>query len=618
MTVDIRAIVTCSLGELISASVSDDYIQGSGLIKTKGNCEISGLISPAVGSIVTFTYTKSGIVRNVPRKLRVLSSFADPYRRTTKVELGCKLTYLQDLKDPIKWTALDDPDNAGITEADTDIVTFPISAASVAGQCLSALSISSTGIPLTNRFSIAEFDFGGGYVSTLSDLLVSESYVGYLTFEERLKIISLASPGEAGPVLSDTFLIDLGPIGVGDLAGDAVTVSYSTLKLNSPDNTEVDTDPEPEVDAAGNEIGWAQSTTRNTSEVVISYTTQDGQQKTAVYAASEFTQETSDYREITTRQEDGSTGRANVVRRRTLEIKKTSAAVAGGIVSEYLSNGFGFGNFDTRAFTVDDFQYDGRGRQTFSSSRTTGDAILAAGGLSVPWVVDGLPVAIPGGTVQLERSTVSTSYIGRFKQQVTRRFGPWIRTIAGQQAVAEGRASFLTRAQVEDFIGLAISGSYLIDVTIVNEFDNGSSGQVPAAAEVINDEYGFTVGQVSEIELVTGSPAATRRIEFSMPYAPDDTFFKFGEKYFSRASDAPARANLFGRTQNRLLFGNRNGMNIQTVPEGLPTEPFGAFYLSANGSVTQYRTNGTSWTMDSNGIVASTDALYWGVAGKSA
>jgi hypothetical protein len=59
-------------------------------------------------------------------------------------------------------------------------------------------------------------------------------------------------------------------------------------------------------------------------------------------------------------------------------------------------------------------------------------------------------------------------------------------------------------------------------------------------------------------------------------------------------------------------------MNIQTVPEGLPTEPFGAFYFSANGSVTQYRTNGTSWTMDSNGIVASTDALYWGVAGKSA
>jgi hypothetical protein len=465
-------------------------------------------------------------------------------------------------------------------------------------------------VPLTNKFSIAEFDFGGGYVSTLSDLLVSESYVGYLTFEENLKIINLASLSEAGPVLSDTRLIDLGPIGVGDLAGDAVTVSYSTLKLKSPDDTEVDT--------GDREITWAQSTTTNTTSVVISYTGQEGQQKTAVYSANEFTQETSDYAEIQTEQEDGSVGTTNVVTRRTLKSLKTAAAVAGGIVSEYLSNNLGFGNFVTTEFTADNFQYDSKGRQTFASSRTTGDAILAAGQLSVPWVVDGTRVPIPSGSVQLERSTVSTEYIGRFKQQVTRRFGPWIRTIAGQQAVAEGRASFETAGQVATFINLAISGSYLIDVSIVNEFDNGSSGQVPAAAEILNDEYGFTVGQVSEIELVTGSQAATRRVEFSMPYAPDDTFRKQGEQYFSRASDAPAKANRFGRTQNQLLFGNRNGMNIQTVPEGLPTEPFGAFYFSANGSVTQYRTNGTSWTMDSNGIVASTDALYWGVAGKSA
>jgi hypothetical protein len=610
MTVDIRAIVRCSLGELISASVSDDYIQGSGLIKTKGSCEISGLISPAVGSIVTFTYTKSGIVRNVPRKMRVLSSFADPYRRTTKVELGCKLTYLQDLKDPIKWDALDDPENAGITEADTQIVTFPIFAKSVAEECLSALGITGTTVPLTNKFSIAEFDFGGGYVSTLSDLLVSESYVGHLTFEENLKIINLASLSDAGPVLSDTRLIDLGPIGVGDLAGDAVTVSYSTLKLKSPDDTEVDTEDR--------EITWAQSTTKNLSEVAISYTDQNGVQRVAAYSADEFIQETSNYVQIQALQEDGSTRKVNVVIDRTLDSNKTAAATAGGIVSEYLSNGFTFGNFKTTAFTNESFSYDNRGRQTFSSASTRGDAILAAGGLSVPWVVNGQKVPIPGGTVQLEKVTVSTEYIGRFKQQVTRRFGPWVRTIAGQQAVAEGRESFQTVEAVVQFIKAAISGSYLIDKTIVNDIDNGSSGQVPAAADILNDEYGFTVDQVSEIELVTGSQAATRRIEFSMPYAPDDTFRKQGEQYFSSASDAPAKANRFGRTQNQLLFGNRNGMNIQTVPEGLPTEPFGAFYFSANGSVTQYRTNGTSWTMDSNGIVASTDALYWGVAGRTA
>ena len=99
MAIDIRATVTCSLGTLISASISDDYIQGSGLVKTKGSVELSEIVTPALGTAITFSYTKNGVTRNIPRKLRVLSSFADPFRRTTKVELGCKLTYLSDLQE---------------------------------------------------------------------------------------------------------------------------------------------------------------------------------------------------------------------------------------------------------------------------------------------------------------------------------------------------------------------------------------------------------------------------------------------------------------------------------------------------------------------------------------
>ena len=76
MAIDIRATVSCSVGgtdvTLISASISDDYVQGTGLIKCKGSCEISGVITPAVGTAVTFSYTKSGVTRRIPRKLRVL------------------------------------------------------------------------------------------------------------------------------------------------------------------------------------------------------------------------------------------------------------------------------------------------------------------------------------------------------------------------------------------------------------------------------------------------------------------------------------------------------------------------------------------------------------------
>ena len=53
MAVDIRATVTCSLGTLISGSISDDYIQGNGLIRTRGSAVISGTITPALGTVVT-------------------------------------------------------------------------------------------------------------------------------------------------------------------------------------------------------------------------------------------------------------------------------------------------------------------------------------------------------------------------------------------------------------------------------------------------------------------------------------------------------------------------------------------------------------------------------------
>ena len=235
MAIDIRATVTCSLGTLISGTISDDYVQGTGLIKCKGSCELSGIYTPTVGDEVTFSYAKDGITRKVPRKLRVLSSFADPFRRTTKVELGCKLTYLQDLQEPVDWTAFDDDANNDFTTDDQAIITIPISASSVMNKCLTQLGITASDNPLTSKFSVESFDLSPGYVQVLSDLLVSESYCGYLDRDEELVVFSLDQEGGTGPVITSNEIIDLGPIGVGQLPGEAVVVSYSTLKLKEPD-----------------------------------------------------------------------------------------------------------------------------------------------------------------------------------------------------------------------------------------------------------------------------------------------------------------------------------------------------------------------------------------------
>jgi hypothetical protein len=56
-------------------------------------------------------------------------------------------------------------------------------------------------------------------------------------------------------------------------------------------------------------------------------------------------------------------------------------------------------------------------------------------------------------------------------------------------------------------------------------------------------------------------------------------------------------------------------MSIQLSPERLPTAPFDPIYIEANGLTAQYRVNAASWTFDSNGIVASVDALFWAAVG---
>ena len=245
MTVDIRGEVTCSLGTLISASISDDYVQGSGLIKTSGSCEIADVIVPDVGTAVTFTHTPiGGSPVNVPRKLRVLSSFADPFRRVTSVELGCILTYKEDLTEKVDWSVYDDPDNSDFEEGvDDKIVVVPISAQRLAQICVDKINFSggTSGLTLTNKFSIKkrDFDFSSGYVSVLSDLLVSESLCGYVDFNETLKIFPLDVPSTdetpltGVPIFYGSDLIDIGSINSGQIPGEAVTVSVS-LSLARP------------------------------------------------------------------------------------------------------------------------------------------------------------------------------------------------------------------------------------------------------------------------------------------------------------------------------------------------------------------------------------------------
>lgn len=97
MPIDIRAKVFCNLGPLISGNISDEPLSvGQGLIRCRGQIVLKGLFTPSVGSVVTLGYEQNGTLSRIPRALRVLGSFADPFRNITTVAIGDKLVWLAD------------------------------------------------------------------------------------------------------------------------------------------------------------------------------------------------------------------------------------------------------------------------------------------------------------------------------------------------------------------------------------------------------------------------------------------------------------------------------------------------------------------------------------------
>jgi hypothetical protein len=809
MAIDIRATVTCSLGTLISGSISDDYLQGSGLIKTRGSVEISALITPAVGTVVTFTYTKGGVTRSIPRKLRVLSSFADPFRRTTKVELGCKLSYLSDLRESLTWTAFNDPQNRDVDPADSEIVTIPIYASSIMSQCLAKLGLAASGSALTNRFSVKEFDFSAGYVSVLSDLLVSEGYFGYLDTNEILRISSLNTGGGTGPVFTSADIIDVGGIGTGQLPGEAVTVSYTTLKLKEPELAEdaeegdepvsggIDPDPADPEEAAeqviiNQKINWERVETFSSPETYYIRYRADGATTNTVAkykgifsTIAEITYETirfstgtpqkfavndeselivigsvsqlpvyiflgstdsltpeqqlefetdpevilaeawpnaDEYDYISdglidkwvligtawtlnppTFQEryeanpqeilneiwpspqiydvvtDGDdkwihTGSGNWYFERDLADPETlyvtkevpvkkityeygpSVAVASSVATDRLTYGFGFNSKEILlSETYENFNYDKYGNQTGSVTTKYESALKICAASSLRWAEPRSAINLGysplTGTVLTERIVVNNETQSEYTKDTTSTYLKYVFTQNGQQELAKAVEQTDSVTESVDIIDWIVAGGLVHDKTTTTTFRKGlsTSQERPPAAERVNSEYakgsptiankeasvnqpentatsfssakeeepdpnnGYRVESSSEMELAIGSATAQRRIELSMPYAPDDVFVKYGSgKYYAVPSDAKIKAAAYGRIQNRLLLGNRNGINLQVAPERLPIAPFDPLYVQADGLTALYRANGNQWAFDSNGIVCSTDALFWG------
>jgi hypothetical protein len=495
---------------------------------------------------------------------------------------------------------------------------------------LQKLGLTASSIPLTNKFSIPEFDYSNGYVDVLGDLLISESYFGYLDTNEVLQIRSLAVDAGIGSVYSNSDIIDISQINSGELPGETVTVSYSTLRLkstNDENNPEpVSLEPQEEVDIqerfwefnkviAGPNYYTVGNLVYSGTEVTETYTTYERVNKSDVPVlriTKEFGRPEKIYGSIGTQFE-----------------KIKSVNLLGELPK-------GFTLLREESETT---EYDYLGEKTRTRTIVYEPVLAIVGSLDLEYVytekIDNVYVTYgysPSngnfmGLVPTSEVVSVFSKSGNFQQQITSEYKLWPYTIPGQQSIAASKDLLRTIGAVRGVIEVAInSGTVHARTTAtINEV-----GEVPKRPDnLLNGAYNkdqnansgnnWRVENVAELSLALGSATAQRRIELSMPHAPDDTFFKVmaggTTLYYSVRSDAAAKAVLFGRIQNKLLLGNRNGMSLQLAPERLPSEPFAPMYIQANGLTALYRANGNQWAFDSNGIVCSTDALFWAAVG---
>ena len=624
MAIDLRAKTYCNLGTIISGDFADDYLQNNGLIKTVGNLKLDGIHTPAVGTQIFFAYEKHGNLTRLPRVMRVLSSFADPYRNTTDISMGCLLSLLDQLKPPP--TTFEN-------EVVIDISIPPVSAVTLANWVCTQIGLAHGSFPLTNTYALNRLTPDNGFIALLSDLLVSESYVGYLDETETLRFIDLSNGSTFGPLLSNQEVIDVGAIGVGQLPAQSVVVNYSSLRFKPPDPFAYNRNWELDESLLG--ANYTVAYTQEANNVTTSY------DYNYYYTNLSRTQTFYDVLDRVTKRVETRTRSLGEVNGQWVGAAMSGPGGGGQFyatqnvtttvttISEYVSNSaadYPYCNMVKRRTTTTEEDYrtvaGTLGINTYRHPNTDALATIPSGTVVTSRVVEDYDTIIPATTSIANEAGKVEDYIyntGSTKQKNSN-YASSYQTLPGQQSLRrrltsiENAASSASSYDWQNAINSTIYGSAelsLIDSTtqIVTNREFGLEKR-PSLQDRLNsaNRKGPTTENKAELQWIYGSPASTSYIEFSMPLASDDQIVNG----VVIPSDAGSKALRFGRAQNALLLGNRNGMNMQLPPELLPPVPFAPLYFTANGATAQYRANANSWTFDASGLVCSTDALFWG------
>jgi hypothetical protein len=638
-----RATGTCSLGPLIRADVAaSDSLQGTGLIKWRGSCELLGVFSPQMGAAVTFSYTIQGkATQSIPKKFRVLSSFADPLanngRGQTTVELGCLLTYMEDAAEPAELNTRDDDELGNDTQADEDFdaIGASISAKYIFKQCAAAIGVtySFNDGPLASTFRLDTIDLEVGYVSVMSDLLVSESMVGELDGNEVLQIRALTEAvGEAGKLLNTTNVLSIAPLNAGELPGENVAVQYSSWRLKEPD-----------PDDGFGDNRWELSVTTGP---IVRYYVQSGDDV--------FRLEGRSTTETRTTYESAVVDGKTISRVKEVETVKDipEVEVAGEYYTALLEvfgsvpvDGWGQGldgvpqSPTDRSIEITTYEYrpDGKVSSVIRRKTETWLAIVGRMNITLAWPPtvlnppDGFALSEISETRYLYADVSITTFgsggAGSFNRPDRVRrieqedFVMYPFTQEGQQAAAAGNARSDTKEHaISQIRGMIDTGLISRGVIVTNEYSSDDPDNVvPSEIERSNSIGGTDdpLERSTETVWVYGDQQSIRRRVFRMPFAPDDLVTGTSGNYSVTPSNAEDVARLFGRVQNKLLFGARYGVQLQLLPVQVPAMAFDALNVDLAGVMGQFRLNNLSYVIEPGEVVCGCNALYWGTIGST-
>ena len=629
--IDSRAEVTCNLGEVIQGGISDSYLQNSGLVMTRGQLTLVGIQTPAIGSEVTISYRmSSGASGSIPRSLVVLSAFADPFRETTEVSVGCLLTYLDGVM-PVP--SLEDGSAAytgprqleclnGLTP--TAFVP-PIFADQLFNYCCGKLGLTG-GTTLSGTYMMDKYDLSGGYVSAIGNLLMSEGKVGYVTGTKTLTVIDLGRDPQGGVGLTTDEIIDVSSVNSGEQPASIVIVPYIDKKLEQYQPEEARWD---EVETVGDQ-----------ESVTLAY---DGGSKTVTHAPS--TKTITEYGEPVslTDQCELKNGGFGDLSDTVVKTTTTRSTVLGHASSGYATALLDANrNVDTGLVgeieEVTTFEFDEKDRPIRQTTEIYEPYFVYAGRLSLPWVFfddDGevtSSVQLGNEKVLVERTVEEIEYAGETSvptglkpgqdvseptvyQRVNRyTYQAWGKTQGGSQGPAESTTLdvFQTATGVLNFIdnslGLVLTDSEVTANKTFNPKGQRRPGEADRAVQKGTIDDGGRATKYVELQF-EGQGSGTRVVQYSPPHLTESYFTNMGAVV---SVDSYAMSAKFGRVQHKLTLGNRLGMNVTTTPDKVELDPYAGLSVSAAGYAATYAVNGMNWSFGRDGIVASVDALYIG------